>query len=829
MLTLFQLETTLGEAFANTDVQAIVGALCDEKLFKSVVNKLDKVCNKELDRNDFKNISMVLRALESLCESDEQTVHSFVQQGLVVKMLAWFERAFGFIKIEEMKLAKGLPNLIEEFYDASMSICRISLEGKGQIQDLFVLRFGMLVIDSSISFNLRLEAIRTINSILDRATKEERKKFSLSEDHCLLLQEFAQVVLNVGDYEMQVAVSEALCRMTVKKCREELVYKWFSNPAFGDSFKAINDREFETDCRKFLNEVNNSFGDERRVFTFSCVKAFLDLTELFMPDDKNLDKFWIDFNLGTSCISFFVNDPEATLWESINLPKAGVSGYNVLDCDDQKILTVQMAIPISHCKTKGKTIQIIFDAQYDIVRAVKRVYGEQKQWQRMQSEEQPALSVSEAPPEEFQNVQEALPCPSTSVTTVQADIAPGGQKDKPEATSLLDTADTFQMEDHSDTEVARAKARLFSQSVSANGSTKSTSATGEKQKESQKAERGALRRESDKFDYTRKKPKTKSRLKILPLSSASSADEPDVVKHSTPIPKSLEREEQGESIKKKPSSASKDQSLDISTIPTFPGLDSGFPEETELDNSGISTVGKDKTSAKDPNSANVTASPLARKRKTEFTVPVVGQVPKKQQALLQEGQPDLGLKPRRLFPSSPPKTTTDKATTMLSEDTESETEMGSAVISAFQTFKNQLREHFSSRYKKIESRSLKSLTDCQNHVTSLLGTVHRHRLLHLERFQATVVNELSNLEHDCLSLKDIEKETVNFWRTESQSVALFCDKQQRRLQSLELLRKDSESSTAREDVASSSRTSLQEMTTGGNSDNMASAKPPTKT
>ncbi|KAJ8277550.1 hypothetical protein GJAV_G00076510 [Gymnothorax javanicus] len=804
-------ETTVGEAFASSNVPAIVGALLEEKSTKSVVNRLDKICNKELDKNEFKNISVVLRAVESLSESDEQAIHSFVQQGLVVKIsvltrffhhLLYCLKASGFLKIEEMKSSKGLANLIEKFYDAAMSLCRINMEGKGQIQDLFLLRFGSLVIDTSISFSLRLEAIRTINSILDMATKEERKKFSLTEDHCLLLQEFAEVIPNVGDYEMQVALSEALCRMTVKRCREELVHKWFSNPAFGDSFKAINDREFETDCRKFLNEVNNSFGDERRVFTFPCVKAFLDLTELFMPDDKNLDKFWIDFNLGTSCISFFVNDPEGTLWESVNLQKAAVSGYNVLGCDDQKILTVQMAIPISHSKTKGKTIQIIFDSQYDIVNAVKRVFGEEKHWQRLQSDEQGETLVSETPPEEFHNDPEAQPCPSPSVTTEQADVAPVGQGEKPEGTSLQNKADTFQMEDHSDTEVARAKARIFSQSASSNGSGKSTPGAEERQKETKKAtpgsdsivsqgEHGNQRRGSEFFDYSRKKPKPKSRLKILPLSSPSSTEESDIVKHSTPIQKPKEREEQGESPTRKSFPTPKDQSLNISGAKTFPGRDSGLPEE--LEDTVFTTASQDEISTKAPNSGNVSSSPAATKRKSKFAVPVYGLVPEKQQMLQAEGHPDHGLKPRRAVTTSPPKTT-DRATTMLSEDTESETEMGSAVITAFQTFKNQLREHFSARYKKIESRSLRSLTDCQNHVSSLLSTVHRHRLLHLERFQATVVNELNTLEHDCLSLKDIERETVNFWRAESQSVASFCDKQQRRLQSLELLRKDSASS-----------------------------------
>ncbi|KAJ8403292.1 hypothetical protein AAFF_G00355090 [Aldrovandia affinis] len=817
-------EITVGEAFANDNGPAVVGALLEEIASKSLVNRLDKVCNKELDRNEFKNVTLVLKAIEHLCESDEEAIQSFIQQ------------ATGFLKMEELKSAKDLVILVEEFYDASMSVGRTSVEGKGQIQDVFVLRFGALVIDTNISFSLRLEAIRTINSILDMATKEERKKFSLSEDHCLLLEEFAKVVLNVGDYEMQVAISEALCRMTLKKWREDLVYKWFSNRAFSDSFKQINDKEFETDCRKFLNQVNNYFGDERRVLTFPCVKAFLDLTELFMPDDRCLDKFWIDFNLGTTCISFFVNDPEGTLWESIHLAEEKVCGYNVLVCDDQKILTVHMAVPVTHSKTKGKTIQIIFDSQYDVENALKRVFGEEKQWQ--------------SAPSQGRSEPETLPWPSVLVTTEQADVFPVGHRDEPMVAPLQEMAEVYQLSDHSDTEVARAKARLFSQSVSSDGSAKSTPVAGEKPKQSHKIQRSKADDECDdsvtqgetslrfqqstldRSNYTRKKPKTK-RLRILPLSSASSAEEPGVVKHSTPAPTLVEEEPQGKRNTEKVFAASKDQfgqfeSLDISAIPTllFQDHDSGFPKNTGFKDPAFLTIGQDETSTKEHDTSKVATSPFARKRKTVFTGPVFGLVPEKRQVVKEPDQPIGGLQPRRLFPVSPLEDTMERTIPTSSKDTESDTEMGSGVIAAFQNFKSQLRAHFSARYKKIESRSLESLSDCQNNVTSLLGAVHSQRLMHLDRFQATVVHELNNLERDCHSLKEIEGETVNFWRTESQSVVLFCDRQERRLQSLELLRKETESSTPKEAVASPS----QERTTDGhNNNNMPSAKTPTTT
>lgn len=50
------------------------------------------------------------------------------------------------------------------------------------------------------------------------------------------------------DYEMQVAISEALCRMTPKKLREDFAGKWFSFRSFASAFTSIRDKDFETVC-----------------------------------------------------------------------------------------------------------------------------------------------------------------------------------------------------------------------------------------------------------------------------------------------------------------------------------------------------------------------------------------------------------------------------------------------------------------------------------------------------------------------------------------------------------------------------------------------------
>ncbi|XP_036376756.1 synaptonemal complex protein 2-like [Megalops cyprinoides] len=390
--------------------------------------------------------------------------------------------------------------------------------------------------------------------------------------------------------------------------------------------------------------------------------------------------------------------------------------------------------------------------------------------------------------------------------------------------------DVFHLNNHSDTEVVRAKARLFSQSTSSNGSAKSTPDIGGKRREFHKTSHSRHASESDsraapgdkrrrpsiRFDYTRKKPRPKSKLKILPLSSASSAEEPAVVKHSTPVPESVFQQQ-------KCLPAPKDQGLDISPVPVKTWQVPDSESSVSSGNPVFDQAGQAAAGVEECITGKVTVSPSAVKRNKDIPAAVLGLVPEKQQMLQEEDQLGCCQTPTVLYPSSPRDCTKERITTMLTEGSESE--MDSGVISAFQTFKNQLREHFASRYRKIESQSLESLSDCKKNVASLLRTVHNHRLMHLESFHSTVVTELANLEQDCHSLKEVERETVNFWRTESQTVELFCDRQQKRLQSLELLRKSTGKEAEEDDVASSS----QETPLEKDGNNALSAKTPTTT
>ncbi|XP_049319621.1 synaptonemal complex protein 2-like [Astyanax mexicanus] len=797
-----QLASRLEEAFTNNNVLSAVMVLVEEKSSTSLVDRLDEVASRALHKNEFKNVTLILRAIEQIISKDGDCINRLVRQGVVIKMLNWFERVSEHLKMQPKPL-KAPMQLMEVFYEVSMSLCQSDIDGNSKILELLLLRFGAVVIDQEVKFGLRLEAIKTINSMLDSASKESRKKICQSDDHNFLLVEFAKVIVDVGDYEMQVAISEALCRMTPKKLREELSGKWFSYRSFASTFTTIRVKEFETDCRIFLNELNSYFGDSRRVFSFPCSRAFLEFTELFKPQDELLKDFWVDFNLGTSCISFFVHDPEGTLWELIHLPKETLSSYTLRECDDRKLLSIHMSHPVSHGNMIGKMVQIAFDAKYDILTAVEKVYGGREESKLPEAPKQASPAEDTGIAAESTQKFSSPPVTQTTGKTQVSFLLQSGPGKLPSPTSRkIQLEETFRLRNDSDTEVVRAKTAIFSQSFSSNGSVssvKSLPSTSREMKSVQKRKGRPFLSESEsrspfsekrssqqtpQSDYTRKKPRVKSRLKVLPLSSPSSNE--DEYKESTPMRRSLERERAESALWLQSKQGKARKSQDISHTSKGITADSGFQERTVLDDTVF--IEDHGLSIEQPK-IHQEPHPPPRKKTQLSTELQEGPEVSEARLVSEEESPFLTFKPRRLFPPSTPlETATESMAQTLLEEEESETELGSGVTAAFNTFKTQLREHFSSRYKKIEAKSMQSLTDCQKNVTSLLRTVHNQRLVHLEHFHDTVVQQLGELEQNCLSLKNIEKETVRFWQSESDTVKSFCAEQQKRLDSLEIMK-----------------------------------------
>ncbi|XP_044196339.1 synaptonemal complex protein 2-like isoform X6 [Thunnus albacares] len=312
------LELKMDDCLTRGDSSQLVSLLHYEGLTSTTLTTLDQLVTKELSGSGFSRVLVVLRSLEILSENRDD-LQTLIDHGLITKVLSWFEAVRDLLTSDLQKSSTPPLSLTEGFYDYFLLLGQSSLP-VSQLS-VVLLQLALSALEPKVVFALRLEAIRTFNSILESLSRELRKLIQNNQNLTLSLtviiclsdrSQVAEAVLTVGDYELQVSLSEALCRLTPRKDRQQRANQWFSSPDISNAFCDIRDGDFEVDCRRFLNFVNSCHGDDRRVYTFPCRRAFLDSTELFRPKDDKLDEFWIDFNLDSRCVSFFIDEPQSS-------------------------------------------------------------------------------------------------------------------------------------------------------------------------------------------------------------------------------------------------------------------------------------------------------------------------------------------------------------------------------------------------------------------------------------------------------------------------------------------------------------------------------------
>ncbi|XP_065688803.1 synaptonemal complex protein 2-like [Patagioenas fasciata] len=756
-------------------------------------------------------------------------------------LVSWFERARTFVTVIDPEKNKFLMSLLEDFFDSALVICKCSNEGKKELVNLFLPELGNLVTEANICCALRQEALRTLNSILDSVSREERKKFPLSEEMCSLTKDLAKTILEVGDYDLQVALSEALCRLMTKKWRDDLVHHWFEDNYLAEAFKEIKDREFETDCRKFLNQLNERLGDDRRVYSFPCRSAFADMKEVKKPSDEKLEEFWIDFNTGSQSVTFYVDSNEGALWDSVRLSKDAVSGYSLTEDDGEKIVKIYMKIPAAFNKTEATKIKISFSAEFEILSILRKVLGDEKMMINVPEEEsihagKPAnqneavIPVSTDPqhgkdPSNSENTETVFDKASQQSQQLTGTVAKGATRVTRKRRTSLAKQKTegrkgiydFENSDSASHEkVAEAKAKILGQKASSqkqrNYETRNKNEKSDILERRQSSYRKHLFSESNNentstgqsekswildaqkqplpksLDYTRKRPRVRSRLKVLPMSSASSGSD-DQMKKRASRQKAQKEEMPG---KKSTPSSNGDDLPTVNLSDEAPSEIEGSPLLLDVPDMGSFSDAEATQKFLDVSGKSSREEESTKRKDSDILSGTIIKKPKLSSWETSNLFSDISHKPRKLFnseeneeefqPGQEMDDSVDNASfsKMLNEDF-----TDSGMIAAFENFISQLKKSLWSRYKRMEATAQNALRASEKNVSTLLNQILESRLSKLETLQKIVAEELANLEKETQILTNMEKDAVDFWNTQLFKLNSFCNQQKQRIQSVD--------------------------------------------
>ncbi|XP_070603352.1 synaptonemal complex protein 2-like isoform X2 [Erythrolamprus reginae] len=295
-------------------------------------------------------------------------------------------------------------------------------------------------------------------------------------------------------------------------------------------------------------------------------------------------------------------------------------------------------------------------------------------------------------------------------------------------------------------------------------------------------------------DYTRKKPKIKSKLKVLPLSSPSSGSDYDAkkVENSTVPWDKIQRRTQPESemhysanhypvpVCSTPNLNTRQNGLEMMDA-TFP-LSSGY----------LSCPSDDKTSKKDEAAANTVLFedkiPNSKRTFSEWSA----DFNRKRSKQTLDNELSFAFEPRKLFSSIEIADGTPKDRSL--NDFENEEFGDTEVFAAFGNFSRELKKRFWVRLKKMALCSHEVVNATGQNLSALFDRIYQRRLYELEIFHKSVVKELSSLENKTMFLSSLENETLEFWTKQSNKLNsklnAFCIHQIQRLESMDVQQED---------------------------------------
>ncbi|XP_069879424.1 synaptonemal complex protein 2-like [Dipodomys merriami] len=839
----FWLQSLITDAVHGKGFQKIKDYLQKEDQFPQkynhlLLNHLDRSLNKELDRNEFLHVSLLLKCLQRFFRDDlSEDQCLLIQQGLILKMASWLERITGFLTMEDLASSMSLMSVTEDFLDSLLIICQSSSdEGKAQMLDFFISGLGFLVAEKTVNHLIQQQALGTLNCILDVTPREERKKLSLSEGACCLMMDFARTILTVGDYNQQVSLTEALYRMTTKASRDDLVHQWFEDEVLAEAFKEIKGREFETDVRQFLNHLNNKLGDQRRVYSFPCIAAFADEHEMRKPADENLEKFWIDFNLGSESVTFYIHNAESPLWDTIRLQKEDMVNFSITETETMKVLLVNLKKPLIINQKEVMKIEIHFDVLFDISQATIQALGEDRQVLPEQMKISSELSSTLKKEDNKRPNGDEGETEQAEESTDLVELG-GAEEDRclltvpwnqqPETTHPKKAADRSPEKSKPDTEQGLIcfidyKAQLVSKCFLKMRNVEfvfnlcyfgvitkqvNSSNVQEASVQSQVPELGDKSKEDSAFEGDRKQERRKSSNYRKHLFSDDSKDS-----SSSPSEKSWTSNSKKRYLK--PYSRRRKSSVNHSMriLPLSP-VNSGSDLKKHRANT-LTPVWKDLpmqnnttpptiSGTKPHGSSTLTPKDSAQKVELQSTYrfsdgsslehskaeenvsQIVNQdslventaLKHKLQNLEDRDMPDGSLaKPKQSRLEEEAPGSPDLEGIFPSSSEEPEDLNGSAFVTALENFTREMKKRHELRHRMTppHSEKAKKAPDC---LIKLLDQIFLCRLNKLEAFHSSVLQEFRDLEKDIQALQLLEKEALEFWSRQSADLKSFCDHQ----------------------------------------------------
>ncbi|XP_038191288.1 synaptonemal complex protein 2-like isoform X2 [Arvicola amphibius] len=541
------------------------------------------------------------------------------------------------------------------------------------------------------------------------------------------------------------------------------------------------------------------------VYSFPCVAAFADDQELRKPADEKLEEFWIDFNLGSRSVTFYIDNGESALWEPVHLPKEAVLRFSVTESDRMKMLIIFLKEPIIISKKEATTIEIHFDRQLDISQASLRALGGDTQTpvliQVSPGLEKEDGEIPSSPKQEAEHAEEctALPgfvddeddrCIITRRLTVQSELATHSEDRSPKTLKPQDPKQEITSKHEHSSHVQESPVRTqasqlddvkddsafkrdreqdrrmlfnyrkhhFSESNEDSGSSASERSW----------TRNNYKRKSLRTYSQRRKPRVRS-LRILPLSPISSdrAREKDQVT-LTPVWKGISR--QNTILPTFSETKLQGSSVLLTPVASTPKIELGSPHPSGSFSSSEHPEVEENVRQIVSQELFMENSCKHKLENSEHREMPDGSIAAPKQSRLEDA------------PGSP--AVTDISTP--SQEDVPDSANSSALKTALENFTRDMKRKFELKQKEIplSSEKAKEVPGC---LVRLWNQIYMRRLNELERFRSSALQELSKLEENLQGLKCLEEDALEFWEKQWADLESFCDQQELRFNSAQPL------------------------------------------